>query len=422
MLSVSPTLFRKNNALYILASAVLLLLYGIYLWRQAIFTPWVGDDIEYLYVASGKYWDFSAQPVLSFDDLMQSQWNHYFSINGRTPVHVLIQVVSCFLGLKCFAIMEVFVGIVLLMLIIKYAGGSIGSPRLIIICLFLLLLPSAISITPVLQLNYVWAYAFVLCFLMIWEGRWNIPLPLGCIMALFAGWMQESVTIGLAVGFFVELLWRKEKRMAPWLLFLCFSLGLLFICLSPAAWQRASEQTIPLSSTLIMMCKYLRVTGLFLVILSAQIFMKRISAKDFLRKNCVLLTAIPVLLFFNIIIGVQTARQLLGAEFCSTLLLMQLVRSSILPHLKYRAVFLSVLLAGSLYIMAQRWQFVNETQEVYTSLLDRAARAEEGATLVVDYEIGGKPWPDTYFLSTIEKKIYTDSGRTVHFEMVEPAH
>lgn len=62
-------------------------------------TPWFLDDLNYMWsCGDGK------TLITSFDQVIQSQVTHYFTVNGRFCAHVLVQLFNGILGVGVFAI------------------------------------------------------------------------------------------------------------------------------------------------------------------------------------------------------------------------------------------------------------------------------------------------------------------------------
>lgn len=392
--------------------------YSLFLLRQALATPWVGDDIEYQYLSLGEPMTLSDKPIESVGDIMVSQWNHYFSINGRSPAHCVIQFFCGIAGRLPFAIITPFFSLLLLCLVIRLSRQSLSSPIAWIMALTLIMIPQAISITPVLQINYVWAYCLMLWFSVIWLRNDKTDSWLCGLLAFVAGWMQESLGIGLCAGMFIHLLVNKDVSHRRWVLWCCFTVGLMFICLSPAAWHRVSDRHIEVHQSLMMLVLSMRVTWLFIIALLASHLFVLIPTKQFLRDNIMWLTSVVTLIAFNIIIGVETSRQLLGAEICSAILLMQLIGPIIHSRRCLRIGVCGLMLCLCGYIGWRRITFVDETATAYSAIMNKALAAHDGDVVKVDYCIGEKPWPGDNHLQSLEKLVFTQQGKHIRFQSV----
>ena len=419
-MSTTPHLSNRKCQFTVLASllAVLALL-CFYQFRQAMLTPWVGDDIEYQYIVGHKYLEFTDSPIESLDDIVDSQQRHYFFVNGRTPVHFVIQLFSSLFGRQAFAFMQTAICMLFLMLAIRLSHLRCGNPLHVLMALALWFIMPSIAITPVLQANYVWAYAFILLFLILWEGRQRRMWPLVCLIAFFAGWMHESLNIGLSVGLFVGLITKSVTDRRKWLLFVCFCLGLSLIILSPAAWMRAEAQQIALSTSLSMAAQSMRVTFICIIVLTAAALLRRFPLKDFLKENIEFVVAAIVMLLFNIIIGVATARQFLGTELCAAVLLLRFVARQGISSAKVRAAVAMVSLVVCLSIATKRIHFVDATRQAYADIVDKAVNAPDGTTVVIDNRVDGKPWPGVNHLYTMEKMLQTTTHRPISLQQAQ---
>lgn len=85
---------------------------------------WLVDDIHYQFNMSA---DSHLQRINSVWDIFASQWEHYFSVNGRYVAHWLVQLFCGLLGQKVFAICNALIYIVYISFVIKLAGTNIKN-------------------------------------------------------------------------------------------------------------------------------------------------------------------------------------------------------------------------------------------------------------------------------------------------------
>ena len=63
------------------------------------------DDFMYKYVLNNGLPDY-AQPIKNISDIIKSQIDHYFTWNGRTMTHIMVQFVTGLLGKNIFNLLN----------------------------------------------------------------------------------------------------------------------------------------------------------------------------------------------------------------------------------------------------------------------------------------------------------------------------
>ena len=87
-----------------------LLIIGSLFYLMNMYTPICGDDYLYSFyltpVAAKSFFEGTSigfeQKISSFTDVIFSQYNHYFYVNGRTIPHILEQSFAGLWGENCF--------------------------------------------------------------------------------------------------------------------------------------------------------------------------------------------------------------------------------------------------------------------------------------------------------------------------------
>ena len=87
-----------------------LLIIGSLFYLMNMYTPICGDDYLYSFyltpVAAKSFFEGASigfeQKISSFTDVIFSQYNHYFYVNGRTIPHILEQSFAGLWGENCF--------------------------------------------------------------------------------------------------------------------------------------------------------------------------------------------------------------------------------------------------------------------------------------------------------------------------------
>ncbi|MBR1593173.1 MAG: hypothetical protein IJ659_00170 [Alloprevotella sp.] len=392
-----------------------LLFFGLLTGVFAAISPWVGDDIEYAYVASASSPNMTDEPIQDIGDVVRSQINHYQGVNGRTVAHFFVQSFCGLWGQAAFAVCAGLMAALLLFLLMKVGRVNLRDPSQCFLTLLLALSPFYLYYTPCCQIGYVWTACLTLLAHHLMESppgqlRWGFLLLL---FGLVAGWGQEAFNFGLCGAWLLMALTGRVRRVNALLLLLGFTGGCVLIGLSPGAWQRASEVTTSLSGSLQLLAVRLRT---FYVLAAFMLYLwvrRQASPWQMLRSEPVLFTALLLCFAFNLFIGVIGARQLFGIELFSMLLLLRLMAHFEVPAARLSTV-IGLLTFALTFMLLRRGDYLLQTRQAYDRTMELALSAPDGATVLHRYSGGDALWPGPQFLETMEKKVRTQTGRNVH--------
>lgn len=347
-------------------------------------TVWLGDDLAYqftfmnpgYYGTACTYID-TTRRVATIPDVVSSQAAHYFSVNGRLTVHFLIQCFAGIWGQCAFSLCNGAMYIVLIVLLLKLAGASWKSQRSVLTVSTLLLLFFTTFMTPVCQISYMWGYALmlgaVICFLST-KPRPAWQCILMAILAFLAGMSQESLGIGIAVAMIVY--WARNIRkmsVAQWCVMVAFGAGLLLLCLSPAARNRAGSTHVGIVNSLMYIISAPRLLFVFVVAVFAMLFRSGFKLGEYCRANLFFMVALVALIFFVVCVGVDNKQMLLGIELCALVLLMRL-----LPHHQLQWVWQISALALLGWVWAAQMQGVVAVRNAWERLQQEYAASHDG--------------------------------------------
>lgn len=224
-----------KNSFYSLVGIFLLFFLLNYL------TPlYFGDDYVYAFVWSGQHMSIplpdTAERVICLSDLLLSQWSHYFTGNGRTPAHLLVQF-FVWQGKSLFNFFNALVSVILILEIFWLANRGVVSIAKLKArhCIGIFL--SLWSLTPVFNdvflwlsgsCNYLWMTVFLLGFLIPYVRKfYSFHQNVGngfafnifmCFLGLLAGWGNEnSVCWVILVIILFLFTYRKCEGNEPWL-------------------------------------------------------------------------------------------------------------------------------------------------------------------------------------------------------------
>lgn len=225
--------------------------------------PTMSDDINYHFMFKIDM-DDSVKNILSFGDLLQSQWIHYFTVNGRMPVHLLAQTMLVFVPAWIYQLVNALLFVFLIYLCVRWLAYE-QKYRLFCaatVLFFLLFVIKDVKTTFLWSLgafNYLWVLVTTLSLLLWLRYLKKLPFNKKYIyfspIAIIIGWSHEGLSLPLSIAI-IYYLWQNRKVLSNnnltfYLLF--YIIGSLMIIISPAIWMRASEG-ITIQSRLISGC------------------------------------------------------------------------------------------------------------------------------------------------------------------------
>lgn len=220
-------------------------------------TPFDEDDFLYgfMFLKEGGV-DFS-RPVTDFNTLFVSQFNHWFSMNGRIPLQALAQIFTGRIGKPLFNVVNAIMFCLLIHLILGLSNAR--KWQCVIVCFFILLIGGNSFGEDFLWLNgsvnYLWAAVFNLVFLRCWIDRRTYARSVPSLLFLFScviGWMHEEWTFGIGVMMFFSII--KDLRCKIYnkeslLLFLGYFIGGCLCVFSPGTLHRTESVSLGSSLT-----------------------------------------------------------------------------------------------------------------------------------------------------------------------------
>ena len=329
-----------------------LLIIGSLFYLMNMYTPICGDDYLYSFyltpVAAKSFFEGASigfeQKISSFTDVIFSQYNHYFYVNGRTIPHILEQSFAGLWGENCFNLINVFAFLLLNMLVIWISGKrNLTKFGYWVAAVFFIwfLLPCPVDLFLLMSgaLNYTWSAVLCLAFLLVYNKvrqmervNWGVAFLL-FLLGVISGWTHESLVIGISGALFIIycVQYNKRKPKSPEIALVAgFWLGTLLLCLSPAARGRASFDHPSIWETFLLIIGELRAFYVLLFLLVYTFFReKRNNNNHTLRKffydNQLYFYVILIELVFSLVIGFRNVRQLFGIELFSVVILIKLI-------------------------------------------------------------------------------------------------
>ena len=370
---------------------------------------WLGDEITYNY--SFK----DGAQITTLGQVVQSQIEHYKTVNGRTVAHFLCQLYIPFFGKTAFAASNALVWIALLLLMATLCGIKYTEWKKMALLACLMVLGLRTKFTPTCQIGFPWMFALVAAFLLLLQrfGKETTQRPLNgyhlfwaAPFAFIAGWSQEALVIGIGVALAVYvLLYIKKVSWQQWVMLLFFAAGAALLCFSPATLGRTGEThggTNLLPPVLLSLAKfgfYLRITYLLLAFVLYLRIRKRIRFKELFSRTGFYWIIWVTMLAFNLFIGVYGNRQLFGMEFAAIVIIIKYVQLYLLPEKdKYKpaghialaalAVWVAIVAVGNARFLSHQGKILDYIDSSYHS-------SEDG---IVYYDFSAKEvtFKDTY--------------------------
>lgn len=327
-------------------------------------------------------------PIDGIGDVFVSQFNHYFSMNGRTPVHFVVQLFCAVFNKDIFNICTSLVYILFLVGVAKLVFPDHRSyvHYVGIASVFWFFFPFSLFYASGISfaVNYMWSLTACIWFLLLYrKARSGLVMgKSGCALALavsfLAGWSHEAFAMGIAGALFIHTLYdykKNENGGQKFYLAVAFCLGAAMLVISPGTLGRLHSVGAVVD---IVDAVYSRIGVLF--------FMKRLwlllgltffltvagclNIASFLKENTFLLMALCIEILFILLLGFVNERALLGVEFFSFLLLLRMLckwkKAKYLLNKYILISFFSIFLCMELNVI----KVLSLTEKEYFSIID----------------------------------------------------
>lgn len=222
------TFFQNSKTKYII-------LFGLFIiiWFHNYCFPLIWDDYVYSYVLKDNY--FNPMPenmvrISGIQDIIMSQWDHYFRWGGRTIAHLLVQFFlwqgKCFFNIVnalCFVLLLLEIQWIVNKGIISFDFNS--KDILWIFCTFWLFsfLLNDVLTWLTLSANYLWTLVLLLGFIISYvrtyfnpeeETKLNNVSWLQFFFGLLAGWTNENTVcfVIIVIGYYICLIKRHKNN------------------------------------------------------------------------------------------------------------------------------------------------------------------------------------------------------------------
>lgn len=330
---------------------LIIVLLGVVFWSINNTLPFVMDDELYAHIYPEKQIENgnphcldAAYKINSISDVFHSQWNHYFTKNGRGLTHIFVQIFCGLLGKPIYSIIAGIIFSLFVLFLPKLFCPWIERPISSLyfffpLLLFFLLIPEPTSLWNGIAygINYLWASTWILLFSYIvierdtsqTPNRWLILV--GCIVAVLAGWSHEGLVIPLGAA----LLWYACQRKLQlnsyeWILFSLFAIAAMLLVFAPSNFSRAESMNESdwAGGVLMLRLRVFRfVRGFYVFVITALLlfYKKKDRFIDFVNDNQCWLFGWVVAVSFIMFVGALNDRSTFGIDFFSVLLLCRVI-------------------------------------------------------------------------------------------------
>lgn len=293
----------------------------------SLYIVWYGDALLYQFSFA------TGEPLRGVADIPVSQYWHFFTTNGRIVAHTLVQVFCGVIGQTPFAVCNAVAYVCLILLLLKYAGCNWREWRMTLAAALLTLFFCDTSYIPPHQIGYIWMSCTALAFLIVYDRQTTEKAGWGtCLMLFLTGLIcgngNEAIDLGIGVAIGIDMLIRRRSYGLRRLMLLAgFCIGVCVLCLSPGQMGNATgSYRPPLVLSIFNLVVSLRAFWVFAVVLIAACLRRKVKLCAFVADNWLMLTALAVMLIFNLAITVKGNRQLFGVELYSAVMTLRLLR------------------------------------------------------------------------------------------------
>lgn len=310
---------------------VLLLFIWILIFWASENVIWLGDDYYYQFFFERDHTPLglnNPRSIENIGDVFVSQYNHYFTYNGRTIAHVLVQIFCGLLGKTWFSIFNGFAYIVLILSVVYLVKSNFNSFKTWLSVIIIVFVIFMTKMTPSCQIGYIWIAILNILFIELFLNNKkynNWYLPGLFILGFLSGNGHECYSVGIALGIIIYWIGNiKRFGLKRYVLAIGYGLGTLLLCISPATQERASGSVDAFQSLFFFIFSLRALYILFAVVLY-QLLRKKISFHDLYTNNAFYWNVLIVCIIFNSIIGIFCNRQLFGIELMSMILILKVL-------------------------------------------------------------------------------------------------
>lgn len=307
-------------------------------------TPLNWDDFSYKFIFELNNEANPLRLVSNVPDILYSQYNHYFSTNGRSICHFFVQLFSGIIGKEIFNFVNtlVYIGFIILLNIYnnKFNTLYLFFSFSLVFLLFPAFNETVLWMTG--SINYLWTCTGTLVFLCLFKyfsyntKKYNCYWIILFIVSFILGWSHEGISLPLAGALIMYFLWKKSQiNFFQLFLILGFIAGSFICSFSPSTINRSAVNQSSLTyllihkgeSFFIVLCKLRALYVLILLFIIKYVGYFRRNKNDlilFWRNNFILIFCVLFSFIIIFLAGQTDTRSAVGLEFFSLLLILRL--------------------------------------------------------------------------------------------------
>ena len=359
---------NKNSYLYWGYLTVI----GIIFYIMNVLTPLSADDYKYAFIIGED------EPIKNLADIFKSQYNHYFTMNGRFIPHFFVQLFTGILGKHIFNVVNtiIFICFIHLLLINTIQSKELYYKFSSIICFLLFFLfPVFCEVFLWISgcLNYLWVSVLLLLFhhLLMRCKEDTQHYILLIVFGIICGWTHEGIVIAMLGGYFFYFLFNKnELYKSRFYLLTGLCIGIAFVVLSPGIRERASSNNTSLIQLFNVIFSTTNLRLIFLVGITFIILkIKHICNIQIVLQYLIWVLSISFSLILVIFIARTTyPRSFYGVEFFSLILLILLWQKNKISN-TYIHVGNILLISYSAFVITNQYQNYHDWKNVEQQLI-----------------------------------------------------
>ena len=364
-----------------------------------VYTPYWGDDFVYMCQIENKDGDVFGEPISNVWQIFESQYHHYFTHNGRSVVHGIVQLFMLMPKMVfniCNALM--FCVLVLISTFFVCYKNNISANIIIPIALLLFLLlwhfmPHA-SMTMAWMtgsVNYLWALVGVLLYVVLFNKALANNLHyvwLYAICAFFLGWGHEGISVGIAGATVLYMLFkRKELNCQVLIIGIAFCLGSILLVLSPGIYHRgiSGDKQFSFMVDVVSTLRTMILGGnlpIFTILFATELVGVLIKPKyfcDFVQENLFFHLSIFVWIMFCLATQfVGGVRGAIGLEIVSIILLLRLCFPMLYRYRKWISVLIILAIIYTFYDYSTILSSCKKRDKEITNLIESWNQTPQG--------------------------------------------
>lgn len=336
-------------------------------WLLDMYSLTLGDDYGYMFTDT-KHHLSNGVRVTSLSECFSTQYNHYFTTNGRYIVHVIDMIMLNIVPIFVYKLLNALMFAILWLLVFHLGFYRLRNITTCIISLSLmcLLLPDAGTILLSLHsfsINYLWTGVAVLLLLSIniekIKSRWLLIAVL--LYSCICGSLQESYSLPLCAAFVSELIisWKNYSRRHK-IFWICFIVGTSVCVFAPGNINHFMQGGGFAGASILHKLSALGVTLLhtpiLIVCLTLLIWLliERPSCMKFINDNRLILFAITASIVFACF-TFTSSRQLYAPSIFSIILLCRVIAKYPQIVIHHTKIITCTLLPILLFVMGGAW-------------------------------------------------------------------